>query len=423
MSESQFMMNSSKYRSDASNISSEYHVKTTFKQILGRGSIGTQQVEQNRREELMGRKKKKLFNDSILGGLLRYDDCTYYRYLHKALGFIEQAEQLFEEVFACSDLGVKREFYEEVCRVVEESDWESMRGLALVDENMLSRMLADCNRAISRVVEKHKTSPSHIEDYFFFKGDIFQRLTQNATFANLNDLRGLYTCLNVVRLYKRYPDFLLDKMLQQNASKQLQAVCKKHGGESFTKEAKFFTFDALLEKFAIASFLKLLDSPEPRSLLFLSNNSTLTNTVFATQKAAAHYYEQLLLNFHEEINDCKVFLANLELLETYGVYFDNLILSVTGTENKLYLRRKIEAVNDRLARLFKPKTIEEMVSLPSNCLALVKRQECRPIESEAQLLENITMFEDFTCELAAAATVIAALADKLRLKVLEKSVG
>lgn len=44
MSESQFMMNSSKYRSDASNISSEYHVKTTFKQILGRGSINTQQV-------------------------------------------------------------------------------------------------------------------------------------------------------------------------------------------------------------------------------------------------------------------------------------------------------------------------------------------------------------------------------------------
>lgn len=39
------------------------------------------------------------------------------------------------------------------------------------------------------------------------------------------------------------------------------------------------------------------------------------------------------------------------------------------------------------------------------------------------MLENITMFEDFTCELAAAATVIAASADKLRLKVLEKSVG
>lgn len=65
-------------------------------------------------------------------------------------------------MFDSSDLGVKREFYEEVCRVVEESDWESMRGLALVDENMLSRMLADCNRAISRVVEKYKTSPSHI---------------------------------------------------------------------------------------------------------------------------------------------------------------------------------------------------------------------------------------------------------------------
>lgn len=125
---------------------------------------------------------------------------------------------------------MKREFYEEVCKVVEESDWESMRGLALVDENMLSRMLADCNRTISRVVEKYKTSPSHIEEYFFFKSDIFKRLTENSTFANLNDLRGLYTCLNIVRLYKRYPDFILDKMLQQSVTKQLQAVCKKHAG-------------------------------------------------------------------------------------------------------------------------------------------------------------------------------------------------
>lgn len=64
-----------------------------------------------------------------------------------------------------------------------------------------------------------------------------------------------------------------------------------------------------------------------------------------------------------------------------------------------------------------------MVSLPSNCVALLKKQDCRPVESEAQLLENITMFEDFTCELAAAATVIAVSADKLRLKVLEKGLG
>lgn len=242
MSESQFMMNSSKYRSDASNISSEYHVKTTFKQILGRGSINAQQVDQNRREELMGRKKKKILNDSVLGGLMRYEDCGYYRYIHKVMGFVGQAEQLFEELFDSTDVGVEREFYEEVCRVVEAADWESLRGLALVDENMLSRLLGDCSRAISRVVEKHKTSPASIEDYFFFRGDIFKRLTDNSTFANLNDLRGLYTCLNIVRLYKRYPDFLFDRMLQQSMAKELQVVCKRHAGESFTKEAKFLTF-------------------------------------------------------------------------------------------------------------------------------------------------------------------------------------
>jgi hypothetical protein len=79
------MMNSSKYKSDLSAISSEYHVKTTFKQILGRSSVNAQAAEQNKREELMGRKKKKILNDSVLGGILLYQGCNYYRYLHKVL--------------------------------------------------------------------------------------------------------------------------------------------------------------------------------------------------------------------------------------------------------------------------------------------------------------------------------------------------
>jgi len=53
MSESQFILNNSKLKSDNrsefSAMSSEYHVKTTFKQILGRSSIPTQATEQNKR--------------------------------------------------------------------------------------------------------------------------------------------------------------------------------------------------------------------------------------------------------------------------------------------------------------------------------------------------------------------------------------
>jgi hypothetical protein len=81
-------MNSSKLRSDVSGISSDYHVKKTFKQILGRSSINAQAVEQNRREELMGRKKKKLLNDSVLGGILNYDECKHYRFIHKSFDFM-----------------------------------------------------------------------------------------------------------------------------------------------------------------------------------------------------------------------------------------------------------------------------------------------------------------------------------------------
>jgi hypothetical protein len=53
MSESQFVLNNSKFKSDNrsefSAISSEYHVKTTFKQILGRNAIPAQATDQNKR--------------------------------------------------------------------------------------------------------------------------------------------------------------------------------------------------------------------------------------------------------------------------------------------------------------------------------------------------------------------------------------
>jgi hypothetical protein len=80
-------MNSSKlksdYRSDFSVVSSEYHVKTTFKQILGRNSINAQSADQNRREELMGKKQKKLINDSVLGGILSFENSPYYQHIHE----------------------------------------------------------------------------------------------------------------------------------------------------------------------------------------------------------------------------------------------------------------------------------------------------------------------------------------------------
>jgi hypothetical protein len=84
-SESQFMANSSKLKSDFSVISSDYHVKTTFKQILGRSAANSLAIDLNKREELMGRKKKHLLNDSALGGLIDYKFCKDYLYVHKSL--------------------------------------------------------------------------------------------------------------------------------------------------------------------------------------------------------------------------------------------------------------------------------------------------------------------------------------------------
>lgn len=63
------MTKSKHARSEISGMSSDYQVKSSFKQILGRNSIGHVQDENNRKEELMGCKRKRIINDSILGGL------------------------------------------------------------------------------------------------------------------------------------------------------------------------------------------------------------------------------------------------------------------------------------------------------------------------------------------------------------------
>ena len=41
----------------------------------------------------MGRKKKKILNDSVLGGLLQYDNQSkYYRFIHITVYFMKELE-------------------------------------------------------------------------------------------------------------------------------------------------------------------------------------------------------------------------------------------------------------------------------------------------------------------------------------------
>jgi len=55
---------------------------------LGRNSINQLTVDQNRRDELMGRKKKKSINDSVLGGLINYGKAAKYKHVHLAIDFM-----------------------------------------------------------------------------------------------------------------------------------------------------------------------------------------------------------------------------------------------------------------------------------------------------------------------------------------------
>lgn len=84
---------------------------------------------------------------------------------------------------------------------------------------MLNKILADCNRAINKVVEKHKVNSCSLDDYHFFNSQIFKNLLDNSSFVNLNSIRSLYTCLNIVKLYNHYPEYLQNKLAQSNIAK------------------------------------------------------------------------------------------------------------------------------------------------------------------------------------------------------------
>ena len=70
----------------------------------------------------MGRKRKKILNDSVLGGVLIYDECKYYRFLHKIIYFMRKLEQMFNSIFHTQDPGIKYEFYDEVNTAIDTTD-------------------------------------------------------------------------------------------------------------------------------------------------------------------------------------------------------------------------------------------------------------------------------------------------------------
>ncbi len=81
---------------------------------------------------------------------------------------------------------------------------------------MLNKLLGDCNRAISKVIEKYKNNPNSLDDYLFINSNILKNVIENSTFSNLNDLRGLYTCLNVVKIFKNYSNYYLQSKVMED---------------------------------------------------------------------------------------------------------------------------------------------------------------------------------------------------------------
>jgi hypothetical protein len=51
-------------------IGTQYHLKVSFQQILAKNELKSIKEENNKKEEIMNRKKQKIINDSILGALI-----------------------------------------------------------------------------------------------------------------------------------------------------------------------------------------------------------------------------------------------------------------------------------------------------------------------------------------------------------------
>lgn len=69
-------------------------------------------------------------------------------------------------------------------------------------------MLGDTSRALNKIVEKIKIAPSGVDEYLFLSSAIIKQLISASSGSEVNDIRGLYTCLNIIQLsqlhYKHY---------------------------------------------------------------------------------------------------------------------------------------------------------------------------------------------------------------------------
>lgn len=59
----------------------------------------------------MGRKKKVLINDSVLGGLIFYRGCKDYLYVHKSVYIMKELDRLCFSFDENEDSGVSKQFY------------------------------------------------------------------------------------------------------------------------------------------------------------------------------------------------------------------------------------------------------------------------------------------------------------------------
>lgn len=114
---------------------------------------------------------------------------------------------------------------------------------------MLSRVLGDSNRALSKVVEKIRIAPAGVDEYLFLNSPILKNLISSTNGSEVNDVRGIYTCLNIVQLsHLYYKYYLLGQAERVQVDFSLTSLLEEYSREHIPKEGLYLSSGYLIEE-------------------------------------------------------------------------------------------------------------------------------------------------------------------------------
>jgi hypothetical protein len=130
---------------------------------------------------------------------------------------------------------------------------------------------------------------------------IGKRLLSASSGAEVNQIRGLYTCLNLVHLSQlHYPLFLLPQHEQHLVKKGIEEICRQYSSEHISKDSLCLSQEHLIEESYFPSEFKVwaqLQKNKQTVLQCLGNYNNYFRFSFLANSCFLDYYRSALLCF------------------------------------------------------------------------------------------------------------------------------